>query len=85
MIEFRVRCKPENVTAICAVSDCSVSATFVHSLNFLLRSLESFQKHSREKVEFLLSKLMVLFPPQSIMQTKIRKLKSSTMNPGSLR
>ena len=35
MLEFRARCKPENVTGVtCAISDCSVSATFVHPLKF---------------------------------------------------
>ena len=88
MLEFRVRCKLENVTVICAISDCTVSAAFVHLLNYLLRSLLSFKKHSREDVEFLLSKSMVLFPPQTTVQsilTKIRKFKSLTMNLGSSR
>ena len=85
MLEFRVRCKPENVTVTWAISDCNVSAAFVHSLNYLLRSLLSFKKHSRENVEFLLSKSMVLFPPQITVQsilTKIRKFISSTMHLG---
>ena len=44
MLEFSVRCKPENVTVTCAISDCNVSAAFVHSLNDLLRSLLSFSE-----------------------------------------
>ena len=47
MLEFRVRCEPENVTVTCAVFDCSFSTTFVHSLNFLLWSS---RKHSRERM-----------------------------------
>ena len=88
MLEFSVRCKPKNVTVTCAISDRSVSAAFVHLLNYLLRSLLSFEKHSRENVEFLLSKSMALFPPQTTVQsslTKIRKFKLSTMNLGSSR
>ena len=73
MIEFCVRCKSENVTVTCAISDCSVSAAFVHSLNFLLRSLLSFKKYSRESVEFLLSRSMILFPLQTTVQSILTK------------
>ena len=87
MLEFRARCRPENATDVtCAISDCSVSATFAHSLNFFCGFYSLLKKLSRENVEFLLSKLMVLFPLQSTAQSiliKIRKFKSSTKKLGS--
>ena len=49
MLEFRVRYKPENVIVTCPISDYSGSATFVYSLNFLLRSLYSLLKNGPER------------------------------------
>ena len=88
MLEFRVRCKQENVTVACAISDCRVSTALIHSLNFLMQSFYSSKKHIKENVKFLLSKSMILFPSQTTVQsilTKIRKFKSSTINLGSSR
>ena len=34
MLEFRVRCKPENVIVTCAICDCSGAAAFAHLLTF---------------------------------------------------
>ena len=51
MLEFRAHCKPENVTDVTsAISDSSVSATLVHSLNFFCgfySLLKTFQRESR--------------------------------------